>query len=472
MKKWTALGRAVAIGAIVLCSAAARGEPADTCAVPGYLLFGDSLLNRVSAAVKKDKTLQIVALGGVSSTLPGPDGPNFAYPARLEAALSRRLPGVKVIVTTLTKPRQTAAEMAESIDKLLLDHKPSLVVWQTGTYDAVRGTDPEEFRASVSDGVEKLHEGGADVVLVNMQYSPRTESIVAISAYADGLRWVSREREVPVFDRLAIMRHWYDAGQFDLYKATKDLKMAKSVHDCLGRALGATIIDAAHLEARQEAAAMRAVPYFFRLATALSFAAAAAAVALVPRARGKHRGTAGSTVACSAPADLRPPRQSAEARGAADRRRSADEDRRHRLVIDRRRGRKLAGDELSEPARGRAQGAVPARRHHGGQSRRQRRRVPRHAGAVRPRRHSPTIPISCCGRSAAIRCCAIIRCRRRNALAARRPQASAGDRHRRGPDQSAICAQGDHQARRRRHGRSDPRHGARKPTSTCSSGLP
>ena len=254
MMKWTAVGRAVAIGAIVLCSAAARGESADPCAVPGYLLFGDSLLNRVSAAVKKDKTLQIVALGGISSTLPGPEGASFAYPARLEAALTRRLPGVKVAVTVVIKPRQTAAQMAESIDKLLLDHKPSLVVWQTGTYDAVRGTDPEEFRAAVSDGVEKVQEGGADVVLVNMQYSPRTESIVAISAYADGIRWVSREREVPVFDRLAIMRHWYDAGQFDLYKATKDLTMAKSVHDCLGRALAATIIDAAHLEAVHEAA--------------------------------------------------------------------------------------------------------------------------------------------------------------------------------------------------------------------------
>ena len=251
MKKWTALGRAVAIGAIVLCSAAASGEPADVCAVPGYLLFGDSLLDRVNAAVTKEKELKIVALGGVSSTLPGPDGASFAYPARLEAALTRRLPGVKVTVTALFKPRQTAEEMAESIDGILLDYKPSLVVWQTGTYDAVRGTDPEEFRASVSDGVEKLQAGGADVVLVNMQYSPRTESIVAIGAYADGMRWVSREREVPVFDRLAIMRHWYDAGQFDLYKATKDLKMAKSVHDCLGRALGSTVIDAARLEARE-----------------------------------------------------------------------------------------------------------------------------------------------------------------------------------------------------------------------------
>ena len=253
MTKWTAMGRAVAMSAIVLCTAPVRGEPADPCAVPGYLLFGDSQLDRVHAAVKKDKELRIVALGGTSSTLPGPEGASFAYPARLEAALGRRLPGVKVTVTALTKPRQSAEQLAEIIDKLLLDHKPSLVVWQTGTYDAVRGTNPEEFRATLSDGVEKLQEGGADVVLVNMQYSPRTESIVAVGAYADSMRWVSREREVPVFDRLAIMRHWYDAGQFNLYKATKDLTMAKNVHDCLGRALGATIIDAAHLDGQYEA---------------------------------------------------------------------------------------------------------------------------------------------------------------------------------------------------------------------------
>jgi hypothetical protein len=251
MKKWTAVGRAVAVVAICLCSAVARGGPADVCAVPGYLLFGDSSLDRVHNEVQKDKELRIVALGGVSSTLPGSDGASFAYPARLQAALAHRLPGVKITVTAVTKPRQTATEMVKSIDQLLLDQKPSLVIWQTGTFDAVHGTDPEEFRASLAEGVEKLQAGGADVVLVNMQYSPRTESIVAVGAYADGIRWVSREREVPVFDRLAIMRHWYDNGQFDLYKATKDLQMAKSVHDCLGRALAATIIDAGRLQDRE-----------------------------------------------------------------------------------------------------------------------------------------------------------------------------------------------------------------------------
>jgi hypothetical protein len=253
MRIWAAKGAAVAICALVLCSASARAQSEETCAVPGYLLFGDSLLERVNAAVSKDKKLRIVVLGGTSSTLPGPNGDQFAYPARLDAVLKQRLPGVDVSVATVTKPRQTASETTDSIENLALDQKPNLVVWQSGTYDALHGTDLEDFRSSIADGVEKIQNSGADVVLLNMQYSPRTESVVAVGPYADGIRWVAREREVPVFDRLAIMRHWYESGQFNLYAKTKDMSMAKQVHECLGRALAAMIVDAAHLQAREGA---------------------------------------------------------------------------------------------------------------------------------------------------------------------------------------------------------------------------
>lgn len=244
MKKWIA-----AIVAILVCTAAAPAEPQDSCPVPGYLLFGDAPLERVSASANKDKKLKIVVLGTASAMVPGPDGSNAAFPARLEATLKRRLPNIDVALITQTKPRQTAAEMSESIEKLIVDEKPNLVVWQTGTFDAMKGVDPEEFRSSISDGVEALHTGGADVILMNMQYSPRTESMIALGAYIDNMRWVAREREIPLFDRNAIMRHWNDVGAIDLYKATKDVSMAKRVHDCVGRALAAMVIDSAHLEA-------------------------------------------------------------------------------------------------------------------------------------------------------------------------------------------------------------------------------
>ena len=74
---------------------------------------------------------------------------------------------------------------------------------------------PDDFRSTLEDGVEKLQAGNADVVLINMQYSPRTESMIQIGTYADSMRVVARDRDVPLFDRLGLMRHWSDNGSFD-----------------------------------------------------------------------------------------------------------------------------------------------------------------------------------------------------------------------------------------------------------------
>src|SRR2546426_838335 len=82
--------------------------------------------------------------------------------------------------------------------------EPALVVWQSGTVDALRGVDPDEFRVVLEEGIVALQAGGADVVLMNMQYSPRTESIIALGTYAETMRFVALEREVPLFDRFAI----------------------------------------------------------------------------------------------------------------------------------------------------------------------------------------------------------------------------------------------------------------------------
>src|SRR3981081_328567 len=56
---------------------------------------------------------------------------------------------------------------------------------------------------------------------------------------------------VPLFDRLAIRRHWNDSGDFGLFSASHGLELAKRVHDCLGRALSKFVIDAARLNPAQ-----------------------------------------------------------------------------------------------------------------------------------------------------------------------------------------------------------------------------
>jgi lysophospholipase L1-like esterase len=232
----------------------AHAQESDSCDVPSYFVATDAKLKHVEATVKETKRLDIAVIGTGSSALSGADGAGKAYPARLQAALERRLPGVTVNVVSLAKMRQTTADMAKTLEKLLIDAKPALVLWQTGTVDAMRGVDPDEFRSQLEDGVETLQAGNADVVLINMQYSPRTESMINMGTYAEYMRVVARDRDVPLFDRLGLMRHWSDNGSFDLYAAAKDSALAQKVHDCLGRALAALVIEAGHLEKFQSKA--------------------------------------------------------------------------------------------------------------------------------------------------------------------------------------------------------------------------
>jgi ABC-type amino acid transport substrate-binding protein len=239
--------------AIVLAAALIGGQAfavdPPSCAVPDNLLFVDSSLGRVMAAVSKQRRLAIAVLGTGSSTLTGAEGPSQAYPARLGEALTQKLSNVMVRVSAQTKAGQTADMMRRSMKDLLSNEKPDLVIWQTGTVDAIRRVDVDEFRAALEGGVESLQAGGADVILMNMQYSPRTESMIAVGPYVDEMHAVAQQRDVPLFDRFTIMRYWSDEGAFDLYAAGRDIGLAQRVHDCLGRALGALVVESGHLQA-------------------------------------------------------------------------------------------------------------------------------------------------------------------------------------------------------------------------------
>ena len=245
---------AVAVLAAALSIATGAAFAAEPCDIPGYLLLGNNELKHVDEAVQKEKKLTIAVVGTGSSILAGPDGPRSAYPARLEAVLKQKLPSVAVKVVSLVRTRMTTEDLARGMEKMLVDEKPDLVIWQTGTLDAIRRIDPDEFRAALEDGVETLHKGGADVILMNMQYSPRTDIMVPLGPYADNMRVVAQQHEIPLFDRLAIMRHWSDTGAFDLYAAGKDNVLAQRVHDCIGRGIASMIIDAAHLHPESKAA--------------------------------------------------------------------------------------------------------------------------------------------------------------------------------------------------------------------------
>ncbi len=136
-----------------------------------------------------------------------------------------------------------------ALPKILADDRPALVIWQAGTVDALRGVEPDDFRNSLDQGLNAIAAAGADVIMMNMQYSPRTDSMLSVAPFADVMHWVAEQRGVLLFDRLGIMHYWSDEGTFDLYAATTGYAMARCVHECIGRALASQIVNAAHLDA-------------------------------------------------------------------------------------------------------------------------------------------------------------------------------------------------------------------------------
>lgn len=231
--------------ALVAGASVARAEEVETCPVPASLLATESSLPKVSAAVKDGHPLDILVIGSRSSTIGGSqDG---AYPARLQAALRDKLPQVTVNVSVEVQAKQTAEEGSAEFAKLMEAKKPTLVIWQTGTVDAMRSSDPDDFHAAVDGGVTALQNAGADVILMNLQYSPRTETMISGSPYMDNIRAVAQAHDIPLFDRFSIMRQWNEQGDFDLFSAVHGSDLARRVHDCIGRALSSFIFDAAHL---------------------------------------------------------------------------------------------------------------------------------------------------------------------------------------------------------------------------------
>jgi hypothetical protein len=243
------LGLVMLAGLLTAGPACAEDSP-QSCEVPEYLLTSESTLPKVMEAVNSRHALDILVVGSRSLTINGSDA--GAFPQRLQAALKQKLPSVTVNLSVELQAKKTAEEAADSFVKLMEGKKPTLVIWQTGTVDAIRSIDPDDFRGAVDEGVVALQNAGADVILMNLQYSPRTETMISAPPYLDNLRVVAQQHDVPLFDRFAIMRQWNDSGDFDLFSASHGIDLAKRVHDCLGRALSQFVIDAAHLGPAQQ----------------------------------------------------------------------------------------------------------------------------------------------------------------------------------------------------------------------------
>jgi acyl-CoA thioesterase-1 len=225
--------------ALLLVLIATEAAAQDQCSVPAETMEEVRLLSRVQATIAQRQPLVVLALGGAATGGAAAGAPEAAYPARLEALLRARFPGLPVEVVNASRPREITRFMVERLQGLLIAHRPQLVIWEAGTADAVRRVDPAEFEQSLQAGIAYARGRSADVILMDFQYGRGPSALIDFEPYYERLYWTATMREVAIFRRYDMMRYWSDSGVLDLTERQGDRqrKMAAVLYDCIARRL-------------------------------------------------------------------------------------------------------------------------------------------------------------------------------------------------------------------------------------------
>jgi lysophospholipase L1-like esterase len=202
-------------------------------------------LPHVASKLASGQPVVIVAFGSSSTQGYGSSSPEFNYPNRLAAQLQRQYPGANISVVNSGHGGEDAPEMMKRLQTSVIDRKPDLVIWQVGTNAVLRNLDPAETAKMVDDGIARIQAAGADLVLVDPQYSPRViERGESASRMVSLLGKIAELRRVGIFPRFEVMREWHEnqALPIDSFVIADGLHMNDWGYACFAQLLGDDII--------------------------------------------------------------------------------------------------------------------------------------------------------------------------------------------------------------------------------------
>jgi acyl-CoA thioesterase I len=216
---------------------------AVACDVPDELMQVDEKLLRLAERLRAGEPVKIVAIGGASTTGLAAGSSELAYPHRLQEILARWYPTSPITVVNRGVPRQTAQQMLERFPSDVIAEDPVLVIWETGTTDAVRGVGVDDFAATLQTGIDDLRARGIDIMLVDMQFSHSTATVIDFERYLNTLHRIGDVNDVNVFPRFEMMRYWSEQNVFNFDGVAKDERagLAAKVYECIAGDLAEAI---------------------------------------------------------------------------------------------------------------------------------------------------------------------------------------------------------------------------------------
>ena len=147
-------------------------------------------LPNTARAIRSGKPLVIVAIGSSSTEGVGASDPAHTYPALLAEELRHRWPQLAVNVINKGVGGELASQMLARFERDVLPYHPQLVIWQTGSNQALKSENIEGYAETLREGISRLKAAKADVVLMDPQFAPRVLARpMHLQSWIPSLRW-------------------------------------------------------------------------------------------------------------------------------------------------------------------------------------------------------------------------------------------------------------------------------------------
>jgi len=126
-----------------------------------------------------------------------------------------------------------------------------LVLWQTGTVEAIRNLRPDRMRQALREGLDVIRAAGGSLVLLDPQFTRALRANTDVEPYETELQQVAALPGAGLFHRYDLTRGWALQGLIDPERSTKDTREAElaRLNVCLGQALARYVLNGAGVAA-------------------------------------------------------------------------------------------------------------------------------------------------------------------------------------------------------------------------------
>jgi lysophospholipase L1-like esterase len=169
------------------------------------------------------------------------------YPSRLEVELKALFPRADIKVINQGVNGEESGDMLARFDRDVMAQNPDLVLWQVGSNSVLRDRPLQQANASLYDGLKRLRDARADVVLINPQYAPKVINKHDVDGMVDLIHLTAKEANVDLFERFAVMRYWRltEDIPFAAFLSPDELHMNDWSYGCIAKLLAHAIQEAA-----------------------------------------------------------------------------------------------------------------------------------------------------------------------------------------------------------------------------------